>query len=237
MAFGRRKDPEPTVEPVAWDSADWFVISAVERPATLRRKAVTGPRCVRTRVVEPGVELYAPAVFIAQPDPETKAYELYPALDPRTLLCALAPVKGGRGGERYRVTDGQGQELGTVHRTGATKRTVQHAWWLEQPGHPDIVARYHWAKGSAKDVRERGASAVVRGAGQLAESVVDSLILGGSEGGDSSTYESKPVTWRAGETEVALTSGHTDKAVRTYTPRASWLDRRLALALAVLREG
>ncbi|MET9531630.1 hypothetical protein ABZY02_13810 [Streptomyces sp. NPDC006649] len=238
MAFGRqRRAPEPPVEPVSWEGIRKFVVSDVEQPATFRRKAVTGPRAVRVPAVVPKGQRFDPAVLVVQADPEVKAYELCDARGSRTPVCALAPVTGGRGGERYRVTDGQGQELGTVHRTGATKRTIQHTWWLRQPGHPDVIARYHWAKGSAKDIAARGKAAAGRQAESLANSVVDSLLLGGDDSGDGSRYVHKPVTWRAGEEEVALESDHTDFGVRTYMPKADWLDLRLVFALAVLRAG
>ncbi|MFJ3698647.1 hypothetical protein ACIPW9_31785 [Streptomyces sp. NPDC090052] len=239
MAFGRqRRAPEPPVEPMPWEGIEKFVVSDVEQPATFRRKAVTGPRAIRVRSVGGPVRCFAPAVFVVQPDPEIKAYEFYAARDSRQPICALAPVTGGKGGEQYRVADGAGQEIGAAHRTAAAKRTIQHTWWLRQPGHPDVVARYHWAKGSAKEVAARGKAAVARQAGSLAESVVDSLIFGGDDsGGQSSNHIRKPVTWRAGEDEVALTSDHTDRGVRTYMPKAGWLDLRLVFALAVLREG
>lgn len=131
----------------------------------------------------------------------------------------------GEGGARYRVTDGQGQELGLVHRTLAAKRTIQHNWWLQQPGHPDIVARYHWAKGTVKEIATRGKEKAVRGAGQLVEGVVDSVLSFGAEDVDNgSRYTPKPVTWRAGgeEQDVALTSGHVEGSGPTCPTRAGW---------------
>lgn len=238
--LGRKKD-EPTVEPVPWDGSggpDWFTVGDVLRPATFRRKALTGERAVRVPTMRDGVRYFAPAALISrseQTDSEPPSYELHEAVQPGNLLCALAPVKGGA---RYRVTDSCGRELGLVHRTPAAKRTIQHGWWLRQPGHPDIVARYHWAKGSAKEITTRGKEKVVRGAGQLVGSVVDSVLSFGAEGGDqASAHTPKPVTWRAegDEEAVVLTLGHLE-GVRVYQPHAGWLDRRLAFALAVLRE-
>lgn len=238
MAFGRqRRTPEPPVEPVPWEGIGKFVVSDVEQPATFRRKAVTGPRAIRVPLPGPKGQRFVPAAFVCQADVEVKAYEIHDARPPGTPICALEPVTGRRGGERYRVTDRQGREIGTVHRTGATKRTIQHTWWFRQPGHPDIVARYHWAKGSAKDVAARGKAAAARQAESLVDSVVDSLLLGGDDSGGGGNYSHKPVTWRAGEDEVALESHHTDQGVRTYMPKADWLDLRLVFALAVLRTG
>ncbi|WP_327430820.1 hypothetical protein [Streptomyces sp. NBC_01236] len=236
--FGKKKD-EPVVQPVSWTGGHWFMVGDVARPAAFRRKALTGPRAVRMPDTQEGVRYYAPVALVTQTpgtDEESASYELYDATEPGALLCALSPEKGGA---RYRVTDAQGEELGLVRRTPAAKRTIQHGWWLQQPGHPDIVARYHWAKGSAKDIATRGKETAVRGAGALVEGVVDSVLSFGAEGGDqaSPSRTHKPVTWRAeGEEEtVVLTSGHVE-GVRTYVPVASWLDHRLAFALAVLRE-
>jgi hypothetical protein len=233
--FGRKKET-PTIDPVHWDSVGWFVVGSVVRPSTLRRKALTGQRAVRVPTAVADVRYFAPAVFIVQADEDVPSYELYEAEGAQRLLCTVAPVTGEKGGERYRVLDGRRQELGLVHRTPAAKRTVQHGWWFKQSGHPDIVARYHWAKGSAKEIAERGKDTAVREAGQLVGGVVDSVLNFGAEGGDrASTRAAKPVTWRADE-EVAMTAGHLE-GIRTYMPQASWLDRRLAFALALLREG
>ncbi|MFF4347737.1 hypothetical protein [Streptomyces sp. NPDC001530] len=233
--FGRKKD-EPVIEPVRWDLTGSFVVGEVVRPATFRRKALTGERAVRVPVMLDGGRYYAPSVLVSRTGEETPSYRLYEALEPGTLLCAVSPVKGGA---RYGVTDAEGRELGVVHRTPAAKRAIQHGWWIQQSGHPDIVARYNWAKGSAKEIATRGKEKAIRGAGELVGSVVDSVLSLGAEGGDQAggSYTPKPVTWRAeGEEEdVVLTSGQAE-GVRTYLPRASWLDRRLAFALAVLRE-
>lgn len=238
--LGGKKD-EPTIDPVPWAGSggpDWFTVGDVLRPATFRRKALTGERAVRVPTMQDGVRYFAPAALVSSAggaDSEPPSYELHEAAQPRIMLCALAPVKGGA---RYCVTDAQGVELGLVHRTPAAKRTIQHGWWLQQPGHPDIVARYHWAKGTAKEIATRGKEKAVRGAGQLVGSVVDSVLSFGAEGGDqSSSYTPKPVTWRAegDEETVVLTLGHLE-GVRVYQPHAEWLDRRLAFALAVLRE-
>ncbi|MFI6490632.1 hypothetical protein [Streptomyces sp. NPDC050564] len=238
--LGRKKD-EPTIDPVPWAGSggpDWFTIGDVLRPATFRRKALTGERAVRVPTMRDGVRYFVPAALVSSADgahSEPPSYELHEAAQPGNLLCALTPVKGGA---RYRVTDAQGDELGLVCRTPAAKRTIQHGWWLQQPGHPDIVARYHWAKGTAKEIATRGKEKAVRAAGQLVGSVVDSVLSFGAEGGDqSSSYTPKPVTWRTegDEETVVLTLGHLE-GVTVYQPHADWLDRRLAFALAVVRE-
>ncbi|MDR3082906.1 MAG: hypothetical protein LBV60_18615 [Streptomyces sp.] len=218
-----------------WDRAGEFVVGDVVRPASLRRKALRGPRAVRVPTTDAGVRYFAPSVLVHGSEDETPSYDLYDATAPAVLLCSLAPEKGGA---RYRVTDAQGTELGLAHRTPAAKRTVQHSWWLQQPGHPDIVARYHWARGNAKQAAKRGKESVGRVAGHVAQDVIGSVFSFGAEDtGPGESDVSKPVTWRmAGqENSVVLTSGHAE-GFRTYLPQVSWLDRRLAFALAVLRE-
>ncbi|WP_406172622.1 hypothetical protein [Streptomyces sp. NBC_00996] len=238
--LGRKKD-EPTIDPVPWDGSggpDWFTVGDVLRSATFRRKALTGERAVRVPTMRDGVRYFAPAALVSsadRADSEPPSYELHEAEQSGNLLCALTPVKGGA---RYRVTDAQGEELGLVHRTPAAKRTIQHSWWLQQPGHSDIVARYHWARGSAKEIAARGKERAKREAGELAGSVVDSILSFGAEDDERASLRTpNHVTWRAeGEEErVVLTLGHLD-GVTVYQPHASWLDRRLAFALAVLRE-
>jgi hypothetical protein len=174
-------------------------------------------------------------VLVSATEDETPSYTLHDATRPDTLLCSLTPEKRGA---RYRVADERGADIGLLHRTPAAKRAVQHSWWLRQPGHPDAVARYHWARGSAKDVAERGKDTVVREAGKFVESVVDTVIsLGADDTAAGASHTSRPITWRAegDEEPVALTAGHVD-GITTYLLKASWLDCRLAFALGVLRE-
>ncbi|MFR0358994.1 hypothetical protein [Streptomyces sediminimaris] len=232
--LGRRK-PEPVVEAVPWERVALFSVTDLVRPSTLRRKKLTGQPAVRVATMVGGVRHFAPSVLVSATREEIPSYALYDATRPETPVCSLSPEKGGA---RYRVVDASGTELGLIHRTPAAKRTIQHGWWLQQPGHADVVARYHWAKGGVKDVAERGVDTVVRGAGKLVEGVVDSVLsFGAADTGAGGSYVPRPITWIAegDEEPVALTAGHVD-GIRTYAPRASWLDRRLAFALGVLRE-
>ncbi len=232
--FGRKRE-DPQIAPVPWDTEGPFVIGDVVRPTAFRQKGLSGRRAVRMSVTLDGVRYFAAAAYVERRVPEVRSYQLYDARRAQELLCTIAPVSGGGGGERYEVRDQAGRELGLVFRTAAAKRAVQHGWWLRQPGHPDIVARYHWARGSAKDIAARGREAGVRGAGGLVAGVVDSVITGDTAADSrSSVRPTKPVTWRADDM-VALTAGHT-QGIKSYTPQASWLDRRLAFALAVLRQ-
>lgn len=232
--LGRRK-PEPVVEAVPWAEVTRFSVTGLVRPSALRRKKLTGQVAVRVAKMYEGVRYFAPSVLVTATEEETPSYALHDATRPDTLLCSLTPEKRGA---RYRVVDAQGTQLGLVHRTPAAKRTVQHGWWLQQPGHADVVARYHWARGSAKEVAERGRDTVVRGAGKVVGSVVDSIVsLGAEDTAAGSSYIPKPITWLAegDEDPVVLTAGDVE-GVTTYMPKAAWLDLRLAFALGVLRE-
>ncbi|WP_432166770.1 hypothetical protein [Streptomyces sp. bgisy031] len=229
MGFGRSRGANgPLVEPVTWEGVRWFVVTDMERAAAFPRKPVKGRLAVRVPTTAAGVRHFAPAAYVLGGGEDGGPYELREAGGAQRLVCTVTAA-----GDAHVVTDAAGAELGHVHRTPAVKRTVQHGLWLRQPGRPDAVARYHWAKGSAKDIVTRGRDGAVRGAGALVGGVVDSVLSLGAEGGDrSSTRAAKPVTWRAGE-ETVLTQGYVD-GVKSYVPQAGLLDLRLAFALAVL---
>ncbi|MFB6674107.1 hypothetical protein ACFCWG_17210 [Streptomyces sp. NPDC056390] len=229
MGFGRNRGANgPLVEPLAWEDVSWFVVTDIERAASFPRKPVKGRLAVRVPTAVAGVRHFAPAAYVVGGGEDGGPHELYEAQGAQGLVCTVTAA-----GDGHVVTDAEGAELGHVHRTPAVKRTVRHGLWLRQPGRPDAVARYHWAKGSAKDIATRGKDGAGRGAGALVGSVVDSVLSLGAEGGDrSGTRTAKPVTWRAGE-ETVLTQGYVD-GVKSYVPQAGWLDRRLAFALAVL---
>ncbi|WP_406277234.1 hypothetical protein [Embleya sp. NBC_00896] len=216
------------MEPMPWDRDAPFVVGNVVRPARRARKPQTGDLAVRFPYPYGAAEYFAPAALVTQPDPDVSSFLLRDARDPHLLVCAVAPDPEDNA--RYRVTDARHRELGHIHRTPAHKRTIQHTWWIRQSGHPDIVAGYAWAKGTSKDVASRGVSSV----GRIVGGVVESAIFGPGDGGSGSTKQNT-VTWRADD-EVVMTSGYLE-GVRAYRPATAWLDRRLAFALAVLRQG
>ncbi|MBC9718041.1 hypothetical protein H9Y04_36460 [Streptomyces sp. TRM66268-LWL] len=227
--FGRHKQ-DPVIDPVGWDLAGRFVVSDIVRTAGFRRPVLKGPLSVRVPKYIDGTAYFAPAVLVVRPDDTVQKYELHAAMDDQRLLATVTPDGAGR----FLVADEHARTVGTVHRTAPALRTVQHSWWLQQPGHADIVARYHWAKGNGKDIARRGRETAGYVAGRLAESLLNSAL--GGEGGDQPGGRTpKPATWNSGD-EVALTSA-TVEGIRSYMPQASWLDRRLLFALAVLREG
>ncbi|MFJ8308934.1 MULTISPECIES: hypothetical protein [unclassified Streptomyces] len=233
MAFGRKAEAEPpSLEPVHWDSISKFTIGTASRP-TARGSAGPGPLAVRVEKRSGRDVHLVPSVFVVLPGPEASptesGFRLYEDDAAQRLLCSVTPDAGtgDDGSRRYRVRDGKGQEVGSVFRGPAAKRLVQHGWWLEQPGRPEVVARYHWAKGGAGQV-------LGRTAGKALGSVVGSVMGLGADDSNTSRGSAKPVTWKAGE-QVAMTSALSD-GVKWYLAQASWLDRRLAFALAVLRE-
>lgn len=228
---GRRRNA-PEIDPLPWDRAGHFLVSDVLRPSGLVRKAERDRRAIRVPTAHKGTRYYAPCVWVTATEGETPSYALHDATDPGTLVCALTPEDGGT---CYRVTDAGGAELGLVHRTPAAKRAVQHAWWFRQPGHPDVVARYQWAR-SAKGIAANGQERLVQGAVAVVGGVVGALLDGGAEGGDHSRGP-RPVAWRTqDDTETVVLTSMPVEGVRTYLTHAPWLDRRLAFALAVLRE-
>ncbi|MEU3501378.1 hypothetical protein ABZ726_11575 [Streptomyces hundungensis] len=233
MVFGRKAEAEPpSFDPVHWDSVSKFTIGTASRP-TAPRGAGPGPLAVRVEKRAAGAAHLVPSVFVALPAPgepaATSGFRLYEDEAGRRLLCSVTPDAEADkdGSRRHRVQDDQGRTIGSVVRGPAAKRAVQHPWWLEQPDHPEVVARYHWAKGSAGQV-------LGRTVGKALGSVVGSVVGLGGDDSNTTRGTAKPVTWKSGE-QVAMTSAFTEG--RTwYLAQASWLDRRLAFALAVLRE-
>ncbi|MFF3977842.1 hypothetical protein [Streptomyces sp. NPDC001828] len=232
MVFGRKAEAEPpSYEPVHWDSVSKFTIGTASEPVA-RRGAGPGPLAVRVEKRAAGAVHLVPSVYVALPasdKPSAEAgFRLYEDEAGSRPLCSVTPDAGTEedGSRRYRVHDDQGKEVGSVFKGSAAQRLVQHGWWLEQPGHSEVVARYHWAKGGAGQI-------LGRTAGKALGSVVGSVMGLNAEGGDGGGT-AKPVTWKSG-TQVAMTSAPSGGR-KWYLAQASWLDRRVAFALAVLRE-
>ncbi|QKW08479.1 hypothetical protein HUT18_21015 [Streptomyces sp. NA04227] len=217
---------EPPVAPVHWQSLTYFTVTDLERGAGPGSKPVKGRLAVRRPKEQGARSTFAPGVFVVPAEDGSRAYRLHEADGEGELLCRVTPVPG-TGGERFRVNDELGTELGTVHRTPAARRTVQHGWWLTQPGYGEVVARYHWVKGSVEETTGEPAGAFLGG-------MFGALSGLGAEDGDQPTASRKPVTWVA-DGKVAMTS-QARGGYRAYLVRAPWLDQRLAFALAVLRE-
>ncbi|MFE9408134.1 hypothetical protein ACFYN0_04965 [Streptomyces sp. NPDC006704] len=236
MAFGRKSRPEEPFEPVHWNDITKFTVGRMTRHTFRASKRGAGPHAVRFHRSRGGEDHMVPGVYIVPAAPPATlskgGFLLFEDEGNRQLLCGVLPD----GSDRYRVTDAGGQELGSVRRTSITKKLTYQGLWLEQVGQPAVVARHNWARGGLLASAERGAGHVLGG-------VVDSLLSFGAEGGDRAT-DFKPVVWAVetdgpkGERgEAVLTVPRTTGSVTWYfVMREGWLDKRLAFALAVLRE-
>ncbi|MFB9903552.1 hypothetical protein [Allokutzneria oryzae] len=100
----------------------------------------------------------------------------------------------------------------------AAGRLLRHTWSIEQSGRPEILGRNKWAALSPKD-------SGVRAVGKLLGGLVDSVFSLGAEGGDQPTE--RTLLWLAGEAKVMRSTGY------DFESTATWLDRRLAFAVAV----
>lgn len=229
MAFGRNMTGE-SFGPVPWEEITRFTVGRSLRDAVRASRRGAGAHALRVPRTRGGEEYMVPAVYIAPAGPDgtplrQAGFRLYEDEGRTRLLCAVAP--DGPGGDRHRVTDAAGRGAGTVHRTPAAQRLVRHGWWLEQPGRPEVAAVRRWAEGGPGRIAGRGV-------GKLLGSVVDNVLSLGAE--DTGATPLPPVLWRAGEETVL--SFRPSQGPRWYTvERDGWLDRRLAFALAVLREG
>lgn len=241
MALGRRQQAaaEPPVEQVDWAGVQTFVVSAVERPVTVRRKrAVSGKRAVRVARGSKDLRVWAPCAFVGSSSGPGRqvagltarpGHTLYEDPDERRLLCFVEPPADVEvdGEQRFAVRDGQGQLVGTLVRVPPGRRSFtpftpfKHTWRIEQPGRPEVVGRNEWVSGDAKDIAGRVA-------GKLLGGVLNAVTDLGAEGGDQ---PSKPRTleWRA-ENKVVMVSEGSEKV----TVRAGWVDRRLAFAFALV---
>ncbi|MEV7189385.1 hypothetical protein [Kitasatospora sp. NPDC093102] len=236
--FGRSRRDEP-FEALHWDEITQFTVGRALRNTFRTPKRGEGAHAVRFMRTRGGDEYMVPGVYIVPVEPAGPlakgGFRLFEDEAGRQLLCTVLPD----GSDRYRVTDAAGRELGSVRRTPVTKRLSQQGLWMEQLGHPVIVAPRAWARGGP------GAS-LGRGAGHVLDGIVDSLLSFGSDEATGSGGSLKPVVWATGvgagegadgTGEAVLTFPRRSDGTRWYfVKRDGWLDKRLAFALAVLRE-
>jgi hypothetical protein len=236
MAFGKNRRDEP-FEAVHWDEITQFTVGRMMRRTIRRSKRGEGAHAVRFMRTRGGDEYMVPGVYIVPVEPagplSKGGFRLFEDEDSRQLLCTVLPESS----DRFRVTDATGGELGSVRRSPVTKRLTQQSLWMEQPGHPAIVAPRNWVRGGP-------GAALGRGVGHVLDGVVDSLLSFGSDEATDSGADLKPVVWAVG---AEGTDGEYGQAVLTFprstdgkrwyfVKRDGWLDKRLAFALAVLRE-
>ncbi|MFE1787852.1 hypothetical protein ACFW7J_05470 [Streptomyces sp. NPDC059525] len=239
MVFGRNTRDEP-FETVHWDEITQFTVGRTMRNTFRKSKRGEGAHAVRSMRMRGGEEYMVPGVHIVPVEPSASlakgGFRLFEDEAGRQLLCTVLPD----GSDRYRVKDHAGREIGCIRRTPVTKRLTRQGLWMEQPGYPSVVAPRAWARGGP------GAS-LGRGVGHVLDGIVDSLLsFGSDEAGGSGGL--KPVVWAAvvedaGEEadgeygEAVLTFPRRTDGTRWYfVKRDGWLDKRLAFALAVLRE-
>ncbi|MFE9310879.1 hypothetical protein ACFYM5_24905 [Streptomyces sp. NPDC006706] len=225
--FGKSRDvDEPAAPVVPWADAWEFVVGDVERPAAGRRsRPVLGPRAFRVPQRRGEQCVNAPCAFFPQQSssgsPELCLYE---DAEGRTLLCSVdGPVKAGD--ERhFAVRDGQGQAIGIIRRIAPLKRALTPVWRIDQPGHAEIVSSGEWAKGGPKEMLQRGVGKLVQG---IFQGVADL----GADGGDQASDAACVLQWTADGEPVLASDG-----CGQFLVRASWLDRRLVFAYALVRD-
>ncbi|MEU7692009.1 hypothetical protein [Microbispora hainanensis] len=202
MVFRRTagKAAEPPVEPVAWTDVWEFVVSAVERPVTPKRRTATrGARAIRVPRGGKSDRVFAPCAYVASRQltglPAAPEPTLFEDAAQQRLLCYVAPAQEVDGERHHTVYDGQGRVVGAVKRI-PPKRPFRHTWRIEQPGHPEITGRNEWVSGSLKDVAGRAAERLLHGA-------LDNM-LSGPELSDRARGP-RSLEWRSGE-EIVMTS-------------------------------
>lgn len=236
MAFGRSRQQE-TFETVPWQEVTEFLPGTRLRDTLRRSKAGEGGYAIRTRQRRTLDDSWmVPSVHILAVDPSLPlakgGFRLCEDEAGERLLCTVLPD----GADTHRVTDPAGHPLGAVHRLPRAKQLGHHPLWLEQPGHHPVMAPRSWAKAGLR-------TTMTRAAGGLASNVADSLMSFGAEGGDTRTPPT-PVMWAERlptdtPTYAApvLSQTSTTGTQRWYQlPHTTWLDKRLAFALATLRE-
>jgi hypothetical protein len=226
VAFGRQTAEEPPVEVVGWADVQTFVLSAVERPITVKRKrAVPGKPAVRVARGAKDLQVLAPCAFLGSAQaaglPSRPEHTLYEDPAEQRLLCYVEPAADIDGEQRHVVRDAQGQIVGTLSRVPPKRRPLRHTWRIEQPGHPEIVGRNEWVSGDAKEIAGRMA-------GRLIGGVFSAIGDLGAEGGDQRS-KSRSLEWRAEDKVVMVSEGSERVSVR-----AGWIDRRLAFAFALI---
>lgn len=238
MGFGRNRQQE-TYETVPWREVTEYLAGTRLRATLRKSKAGEGGYAIRTRQRRTlDDSAMVPCVYILAVDPALSlakgGFRLCEDEAGHVPLCTVLPD----GPDTHRVTDPAGRPLGAVHRMPKAKQLSHHALWLEQPGHHPVVAPRSWAKAGLR-------ATMSRTAGNVASGVVDSLMSFGAEGGDTRTTPA-PVMWGerlSGEgptaryTHPVLSQSATTDGHRWYQlPATTWLDKRLAFALTILRE-
>jgi hypothetical protein len=215
MVFGKRKAAEPRVEVVDWRGVREFRLTETVRPKGKgRRKPEVGRLAVRVPTGDPEDPLLAPCAFFApHVAAPVAASRVYRDEDAREVLLSVEKRKQPDGEVRHLVSDEDGAEVGLIRRIPPATRLHRHNWRMAQGGRPEIVAHH---------VRPRQRQGIVM------DALGSALGASAGEGGDFAKL-ARTLEWRADEEHV-MTSRTFDAVVI----EADWLDRRLAIAFAML---
>lgn len=218
--FGRKgaaQSPEPVV--------DWRGIREFEITTALRRGAGNRGRDhgrLAVRVPAPGgsrgaVALRPCAFFspnVTQPVAASRAYTDEAATQ---VLLEMVKDRHAEGGEvHHRVRDAAGTELGLIRRIPPRSARGEHSWRIEQPGRPPI---------------EAGPGLAATGARFLANALT---AVFGSEDADVSGQPGRFLAWHTVDGGRRGERVMTSRAHGPVMIEADWLDRRLAIAYAML---
>ncbi|MFD7873045.1 hypothetical protein ACFV5G_02760 [Streptomyces sp. NPDC059766] len=216
---------EPPVPTASWSDVWEFAIGDEERPAGGRRsRPVLGVRAFRVPSGSGAQRVNAPCAFFP-PGATTTDLCLYEDAQGRSLLCRVDGPETKADVRDYRIRDAQGQVIGTVRRVRALRHALKPTWRIEQPGRPEIVS------GTERAATDGVTEFVQRGAGRLLLGAVQAVADLGADGGDRPAG-ARLLEWRAdGEPVMSWDGRH------RFLIRASWFDRRLAFAFALLRAG
>jgi hypothetical protein len=215
--FGKDRAAEPPMAVVDWRGVREFEITtALRRGAKLRNKD-HGRLAVRT-LVPTGRGEDAPLVPCAFFSPKVAlsvaASRAYTDEGATQVLLAMEKNRHAEGGEEHhRVRDAAGAEIGLIRRIPPAGRWDKHGWRMEQPGYPPLQAVRHRP-------RRRHGRALITDA--LAS------VIGMEEGGQHAG-EVRTLAWHAGDEHVMTSRGNGPVVIE-----ATWLDRRLAIAFAML---
>lgn len=216
VVFGRRKAAQ-TPEPVT----DWRGIREFEITTALYRGAAKEKDHGRLAVRVPlpggprGAAALVPCAFFAptvkRPFAASRAY-----LDEAATQVLLEREKApsAEDGEvHYRVRDAHGADLGLIRRIPPARSRGMHSWRIEQPGWPPIEA-----------------------GGGLGSRLVSGVLTAvfGSEDADTDQRSERRLTWRTVDGGRDAERVMTSRADGPVVIEADWLDRRLAIAYAML---
>ncbi|MCQ8769202.1 hypothetical protein [Streptomyces telluris] len=221
MAFGRSRNSEPPVEVVDWRAVERFKISTVERDiGPGRKRPVVGQNAVRVPRIEGQERINAPCAFFGSRTARvgTADHVVYEDEGTQRVLCSIGEPTSVGDERRYRVYDGQGQDIGGIRRLPPSHQLHRHTWRIEQPGHPEITGLNKWSTLNPLGVAAHAAGKVLGG-------LAMAVFMSEPDGGDQ---RDRTLLWSAGREKVMESDDY------TFTVMASWLDRRLAFAVAML---